>query len=251
MKQKKVHAKITDESQSAIKRYQQVIVGSESFVYTIQYELITSLLSGFPGALGLWLRSRFYPYLFKKAGRGIVIGNQFIVHYPKKISLGRNVGISYGCLLDARGDSNQGIVIGDNVIIGRDSAIVCKDGDIIIGNNVGIGANSHLSAVSGNKLSIGDDVLIAPYVYMGGISYNFDRTDVPITEQGVYPKGGVCVENDVWLGANVTIVDGVTVGHGAIVAAGAVVTKDIEPFGIAMGVPAKVVRTREQISVTP
>jgi acetyltransferase-like isoleucine patch superfamily enzyme len=251
MKLAKVHSKVTDESQSALKRYQQIVVGSPSLGYTIKYELITSLLSGFPGAMGLWLRSRLYPYLFNHTGRGVVIGAHILVHHPGKISLGRKVAISYGCLLDARGESNQGIIIGDNVIIGRDAAIVCKDGDITIGNNVGIGSNSHLSSVSGNKLEIGDQVLIAPHVYIGGVSYHFDRTDLSIAEQGVNPQGGAYIGDNVWLGANVTVLDGVTIGHDAIVAAGAVVTKDIPPFGIAMGVPAKVVRSREKTPVFP
>jgi acetyltransferase-like isoleucine patch superfamily enzyme len=250
MNQNKVHTKVTDESQSALKRYQQVVVGSSSLAYTVKFELISSLLCGFPGAVGLWLRSRFYPFLLKQAGRGVVIGAQTIVHHPQKISLGRKVAISYGCLLDARGDSNQGIFIGDNVIIGRSTAIVCKDGNITIGNNVGIGANSHLSAVSGNKLVIGDNVLIAPKVYIGGISYHFDRTDIPIAEQGINPQGGSSIGDNVWLGANVTVLDGVSIGNDAIVASGAVVTNDIPSFGIAMGVPAKVVRSREQEPVS-
>jgi acetyltransferase-like isoleucine patch superfamily enzyme len=245
MKQTKVITKITDESQSALKRYQQVVIGSESLSFTIRYELITSLLGGFPGALGLWLRSKFYRSLFKQAGRGLVLGGQTIVHYPQKISLGRNVAISYGCLLDARGDSNDGIRIGDNVIIGRSSSIVCKDGDINIGNNVGIGANCSLTAVSGNRLEIGNNVMIAPFVYFGGVSYNFDQTDISIADQGVNPQGGACIGDNVWLGVNVTVLDGVSIGHDAIVAAGSIVTKDIPPYGIAMGVPAKVVRMRD------
>jgi acetyltransferase-like isoleucine patch superfamily enzyme len=137
--------------------------------------------------------------------------------------------------------------MGDNVIIGRDTTVGCKDGDIRIGNNVGIGSNCSLSAVSGNTLEIGDNVMIAPYVYLGGISYNFELTGVPIFDQGVNPQGGIRIEDDVWLGANVTVIDGVTIGHDAIVAAGAVVTKNIPPLGIAMGIPAKVVKMREQI----
>jgi acetyltransferase-like isoleucine patch superfamily enzyme len=100
-------------------------------------------------------------------------------------------------------------------------------------------------------LEIGDQVLIAPHVYIGGVSYHFDRTDLSIAEQGVNPQGGAYIGDNVWLGANVTVLDGVTIGHDAIVAAGAVVTKDIPPFGIAMGVPAKVVRSREKTPVFP
>jgi acetyltransferase-like isoleucine patch superfamily enzyme len=199
----------------------------------------------FPGALGLWLRAKFYPGLLKQAGRGAIFGEGTVLHYPKKIALGKGVAMAYGCLLDARGTSNQGITIGDNVIIGRNTSIVCKDGDIRIGNEVGIGAGCMLSAVSGNRLEIGDHVMIAPYVYIGGVSYNFERTDMPLYEQGTHPQGGSRIGDNVWLGANVTVLDGVDVGQNAIVAAGAVVTKDIPAGGIAAGVPAKLLRMRE------
>lgn len=246
MKHKRLQALVTDENTSAFKRYQSVIIGSSSLGFTLYYEVANLLFRNLPGGLGLWLREKFFRGLFKQVGRGVIIGEGTILHHPRKIVLGRAVALSYGCMLDAYGSSNQGIVIGNNVIIGRDSTVGCKDGDIRIGNNVGIGSNCSLSAVSGNTLEIGDNVMIAPYVYIGGISYNFDLTDVPIVEQGVNPQGGVCIGDNVWLGANVTIIDGVTVGHDAIVAAGAVVTKNISPYGIAMGIPAKVVKMRDQ-----
>jgi acetyltransferase-like isoleucine patch superfamily enzyme len=223
-----------------------VIVGSHSLGYTLHYELVNLLFRNFPGAIGLWLRGKFYPGLLKKAGRGTIFGEGTTFHHPRKISLGKGVAMSYGCLLDANGNSNQGILIGDNVIIGRNTSIVCKDGDITIGNQVGIGANCMLSAVSGNRLEIGNQVMIAPFVYIGGTSYNFERTDIPIYEQGVNPQGGSRIGDNVWLGANVTILDGVNIGQGAIVAAGAVVTKDIPPLGIAAGVPARLLRYRNE-----
>jgi acetyltransferase-like isoleucine patch superfamily enzyme len=242
-----VQKQITDDATSPLRRYQRTVVGSNKFGDTLRYELITVLFKSFPGALGLWLRSRFYRKLFGKMGRGIVIGERIIIHYPKKISLGHRVAMAYDCYLDARGDVNQGIDIGDDVIIGRNTSIVCKEGNISIGKNVGIGANSTLSAVSGNSIRVGDNVLIAPYVYIGGISYHFERTDIPIKMQGVDPKGGIRIDDNCWLGANVTIVDGVKIGHDAIVAAGAVVTQDVPPFAIMAGVPAKILRMRDSI----
>ena len=244
MKQTRLQAQVTDESQSALRRYQQVIVGSNSLGYTLHYEIVNLLCRNFPGAAGLWLRGKFYPGLLNKVGRGAIFGEGTTFHHPRKIALGRGVAMSYACLLDAKGTSNQGIVIGDNVIIGRNTSIVCKDGDIRIGNDVGIGANCMLSAVSGNRLEIGNHVMIAPYVYIGGVSYNFERTDIPLYEQGVNPQGGSRIGDNVWLGAGVTVLDGVNIGHDAIVAAGAVITKDIPPLGIAAGVPAKLLKMR-------
>jgi acetyltransferase-like isoleucine patch superfamily enzyme len=237
---------VTDERMSPLKRYQRVVVGDSRLGFTIKYELVTGLFGSFPGAMGLWFRSRFYWRILKQMGRGVVIGRGTIFHYPLGIYLGDRVAIAYNCLFDARGNSNRGITIGNDVIIGRNSNLICKDGNIQVSNNVGIGANSTLSAVAGNTIDIGENVLIAPYGYLGGISYHTELIGTPIVSQGVDPKGGIQVGKNTWLGTNVTILDGVSVGSDAIVAAGAVVTKDIPAYGIAMGIPAKVVRYREE-----
>lgn len=246
MESMKAQKLVTDETISPLKRYQRVVVGDSRLGFTIKYELVTGLFGSFPGAMGLWFRSRFYWRILKQMGRGVVIGRGTIFHYPLGINLGDRVAIAYDCLFDARGNSNRGITIGDDVIIGRNSSLICKEGNIQVGNNVGIGANCTLSAVAGNTIDIGENVLIAPYGYLGGISYHTEAIGTPIVSQGVDPKGGIQVGKNTWLGANVTILDGVSVGSDSIVAAGAVVTKDIPAYGIAMGIPAKVVRYREE-----
>ncbi len=245
MSYEKTHARVTEGSRSALNRYQRVVVGSHSLVFTVKYELIIGLFGNVPGALGLWLRRKLYRGLFTRVGRGLVMGRYVSVLHPRKIALGDDVIIADGCALDARGDANRGIVLGSNVVMGRRAALVCKDGDITVGQDVGIGTNSLISAVDGNKIDIGDHVLLGPYTYLGGHSYHSDRTDIPIALQGLAGRGGVRIEDNVWLGARVTVLDGVTIGRDAIIGAGAVVTTDIPPFGVAMGVPAKVIRTRD------
>jgi acetyltransferase-like isoleucine patch superfamily enzyme len=244
---KKLHAQLTDESKSPLQRYQQVVVGSQSLAYTIRYEVICGLFGSFPGALGMWLRRRFYKSILNRMGRGVIIGAGTQLHHARKIALGDRVAVAYRCLLDARGDSNEGITIGDDVTIGRNTGLICKNGDIRIGSNVGIGANISIHAVDGNRIEIGDNVIIAPYTYVGATMYNTDRTDIPITLQGPKPLGGVRVEDNVWLGANVIIFDGITIGRDAIVGAGAVVTRDVPPYAVALGVPAKVVKMRNEV----
>jgi acetyltransferase-like isoleucine patch superfamily enzyme len=73
----------------------------------------------------------------------------------------------------------------------------------------------------------------------------FSRTDIPIKDQGT-TEAGITIGNDVWLGAKVTILDGTVIGDGCIVAAGAVVKGEFPPRSIIAGVPARVVKTREE-----
>ncbi len=71
-----------------------------------------------------------------------------------------------------------------------------------------------------------------------------DDLTQPIRLQPIQSRGDIVVEDDVWLGVGVKVLDGVTIGRGAVIGAGAVVTKDIPPLAIAAGVPARVLRRR-------
>jgi acetyltransferase-like isoleucine patch superfamily enzyme len=243
---KKAHAQLTDKSQSALKRYQNMIVGSDSLGFTLKYELLLGALANIQGAPGILIRQKFYKSLFKHLGKKPLFGASIIIRHPQKISLGDSVVISENCLLDARGESNQGILIGDNVNLSHHVLLICKNGNITLGNNIGIGANSAFYAVAGNQIHIEDHVLVGPYTYIGGHSYHFDRTDIHIAYQGINPKGGTRIQEGAWIGARVSLMDGVTIGRGAIIAAGAVVTRDVPDFAIAAGVPAKVIRYRKR-----
>jgi virginiamycin A acetyltransferase len=116
-------------------------------------------------------------------------------------------------------------------------------GDIVIGEHCHI--NSHCVLYSGNGITMGDCVLIAPGVVLAPVNHAFDQLDKPILHQGFLPsKGGITIESDVWIGANSVILDGVTIGRGAIVAAGSVVNRSIPSNEIWSGVPAKFLRLR-------
>ena len=195
----KVQTLITDDSRSALRRYQDLVLGTRGIWYLIKYEVITTLLTGIPGALGLWLRQKSYPQLFKRAGSGLVFGRNITLRHAQKIELGDRVIVDDNCVLEARGRRNKGIKIGSDVIIGRNTILSCKDGDIVIGDNVGIGANTIIHAIGGNVVSVGNNVMAAPYVYLvGGSEYNTERTDIPIAQQGLKLKGGIWIENNVW-----------------------------------------------------
>lgn len=245
MGREKMHSQITDESRSTLHRYQRLIVGSNRLGYTLKYELIMAIGGLAPGALGLWLRHKLYRRLLLRSGRGVFFGAGVILRHPSKLAVGDHVVIADGCLLDARGDSNRGIRLGDNVILGDRATLRCKDGDIVIGSNVGIGLHASLSAVGGNVLEIADEVMIGPYAYLGGASYHHDRLDIPISRQGQDLKGGIEIGYGAWIGARAVIMDGVRIGRDAIVATNAVVNKDVPDYAIVAGVPARVIRSRQ------
>ena len=90
---------------------------------------------------------------------------------------------------------------------------------------------------------MGNDVLVAPNVVMRASDHVFDDVTKPIAEQG-HTGREIIVEDDVWLSSNVTVVGGVRIGKGAVVAAGAVVTKDVAPYTVVGGVPARFIKNR-------
>jgi len=93
-------------------------------------------------------------------------------------------------------------------------------------------------------VKIGKYVMIAPHVMLAGGGHGYNDISVPMIYQDSTSKGGIVIEDDVWIGANSTIVDGVTIGKGAIIAAGSVVITDVIPYEIVGGIPAKRIKMR-------
>lgn len=240
----KTHTAITGKG-SALTRYQDVVVGSRSLVYTIYYEWCI-VLALIPGAFGILLRKFFWPPLFLSCGKGVVFGANIILRHPNRISIGKRVVISDNCTLDARNPATDRVIaLGDDGILSDNVRISCKNGLVEIGHHFGIGVHTVIHSGKDEPVSIGTDAIIGPRCYItGGGNYNFDRTDIPIRLQGRKVMGGSTLENDVWLGAHVTVLGGVTMGTGSIAAAGAVVTRSIPPRGICMGIPATVTKIR-------
>lgn len=243
----KIQESITGVRKSKLKRYQELVIGTDKISDLIKYELAMLFLSRLPGAIGIFLRGKFYPKLFSKTGRGVVFGNNMVIRHPKKIILGDNVIIDDNVLLDAKGSENSGITLKDDVFIGRNSILSCKGGEIILEERANVGFNCEI--FSSNKVVIGKDNLIAAYTYVvGGGNYKLERTDIPINQQPDFEgKGGVITEEDVWLAAHVVLLDGTQIGKGSVIAAGAVVSGEIPPYSIAGGVPAKVIKSRIQM----
>lgn len=133
---------------------------------------------------------------------------------------------------------------GNNVYLGKNSEITFKN--VYVGNNVAIGMNAVFMSTLA-KITIGDYVMFGPGVT---VITGDHRTDVigeyMINVHNKLPENDkdVIIENDVWIGSNVTILKGVTIGQGSIIASGSVVNKDVEPYTIVGGVPAKKIKQR-------
>lgn len=177
-----------------------------------------------------------------------IIFTEWIRRYLGHLGEGSTIGL--GCQL--QGGGNKNISIGDNTILVSHNILGCwtshngidYDPHIIIGDNTAIGEYTQISAVK--EVRIGNGVLTGRFVYISdnnhGTSCLADLKMQPI-KRDLYIKGPVVIEDNVWIGDKASILSGVTIGKGAIVACNAVVTKDVPPYSVVAGVPAKVIKS--------
>ena len=227
--------------QSARERYSALVVGRAGWGALLHYEFVQMLGQNVPGAFGLALRKTLFPSLLGACGRNVIFGQNVVLRHPHKIRIADNVVIDDNCLLDAKGDGNNGITIGSGVFVGRNSILSCKNGDIALGDGANIGFNCEIFSAS--RVTIGADTLLAAYCYVIGGDHDFSDPSAAVLAQG-RRSSGVAVGAGAWLGAGAKILDGVTVGNRAIVGAGAVVREAVPDGAIAVGVPARVVGQR-------
>ena len=117
-----------------------------------------------------------------------------------------------------------------------------EQGSVVIGEDTHIQGQVYITAMG--PVIIGDKVQIAPRCNFYPYDHSFDDLERPIRDQPLRFRGGIVIEDDVWLGVGVTVLDGVTIGEGAVIGAGSVVTRDIPARSIAAGAPARVIRMR-------
>ena len=172
------------------------------------------------------------PYISPRAqikARDLVIGAQcFIDDYVTiyshpdggPINLGRGVHLYRGTIIE-----------------------VGAGGGVTIDDDTHIQSCCNIKGFLGST-RIGRNVQIAPHCVFSPYEHSFDDVRSPIRKQAIRTSGDIVLEDDTWLGASVSVLDGVTIGRGAVVGAGAVVTKDIPPHSVAVGVPAHVIRRR-------
>ena len=149
--------------------------------------------------------------------------NRFLSFFYKKMLRGCGSNVRFSALTSDF--TYRNITIGNDVYIGPHALFLCTESQIFIGNKVLFGP--HVTIIGGDH-RITD---VGRFIY--------DVLDKhPEDDQDVH------IEDDVWIGTNTTLLKGVTVGRGAVVAAGALVTKDVPPYAIVGGVPAKVLKYR-------
>ena len=132
---------------------------------------------------------------------------------------------------------------GEKVNIEQNALFSAK---VTLGGYSGIGINAKIYGAChiGKYVMMGEDVTIITR------NHRYDRVDIPMQQQGFEPEQPVVIEDDVWIGDRVLILPGVHIGTGCIIAAGAVVTKSVPDYAIVAGVPAKVIRIRENMTDT-
>jgi len=160
-----------------------------------------------------------------------------------RLCLGRNCFIDDRVTIYAHQDGGE-VRLGDRVHLYRGTIIeVGAGGNVVIGDDTHIQASCNLKGFLGN-LVIGRNVQVAPHCGFSPYEHYFVDLSVPIKSQGLRSAGDIILEDDVWLGFGVQVLEGVHIGKGAVIGAGAVVTKPIPPYAIAVGVPAQVIGTR-------
>ncbi len=227
---------------SALAKYQDLVVGSRSLARLVLHELVVTLTSWVPGALGLVLRRTAYRWLLGEVGRNVTFGQNVVLRHPHKIRIGDDVVVDDLVVLDAKGERNSGISIGNGVFLGRGTILSCKDGDIELHDHVNIGFMSEV--FSGSRVVVGRNGLFAAYTYLVGGGHQFERAETPVLEQG-RSSLGITLDENVWLGTGAKVLDGVRIGRNVVVGANAVVNTDLPDSVVAAGVPARVVRKRE------
>jgi acetyltransferase-like isoleucine patch superfamily enzyme len=192
-----------------------------------------------------WLRGLLLRHRFKQCGSRLLVGRRVDILFPRYISLGRNVRIGdYGYL---NGLSREGVRLGDNVRLREHVWIQCTSGldtlgkGLVIGDDTYVGPRCMLGA--GGGIRIGANVTLGAAVDLLAENHGFSDADVLIREQGV-TRQGIALEDDVWIGNRGIVLDGVRVSRGAVVGAGSVVTKDVPPYTVVAGNPARPIGRR-------
>jgi len=216
-----------------------------------EYVLSTEIPAGYLFAL-LTNRSIMFfrgKLSFIKNDGTLFIGRKTRLSVKSKMQFGKGITLDDECTIHAL--STGGVRFGNGVSLGKRSVIECTGSlrhlgkGIIVGNNVGLGRDCFYGCAGG--IEIGDDTIFGNFVSLHSENHNAESLSIPIRLQGVNHKG-IKVGRNCWIGAKVTILDGVEISDGCIIAAGAVVTAGFYPpdtiFG---GIPARALKKRTEL----
>lgn len=198
--------------------------------------------------MGIWFLRGLLIRLRFSASKGILlIGKGVTIRQAHYLHVGRNFIAQDHC--EINGLSQKGLHFGDKVTIGSYAIIRPTNlygGEagvgLKVGNNSSIGPYSYIGC--SGYIEIGNNVMMSPRVSIYSENHNFADANIPMIQQGV-TRSYVKIEDDCWIAANSVILAGVTIGRGTVVAAGSVVTKDVPPFSIIAGNPARIITSRK------
>jgi acetyltransferase-like isoleucine patch superfamily enzyme len=193
-----------------------------------------------------FLRGTFCRLWFNSSKGVLLIGKRVTIRQAHLLSVGRNFIAQDNCEINCF--SELGITFGDKVTVGSYAIIRPTNlygGDpglgLKVGNNSSIGPYSYIGC--SGYIEIGDNVMISPRVSIYSENHNISDPQMNMIDQGV-TRSFVRIEDDCWIAANSIILAGVVIGRGSVIAAGSVVTKDVLPFSVVAGNPAKTVKMR-------
>jgi acetyltransferase-like isoleucine patch superfamily enzyme len=204
-------------------------------------------------SLGLLLMRRLFRGLFVrlklKQSHGFILCDRHVrLYHPRHIEAGCGFSLEEGC--EIVGLSKQGVKFGQRCTVGRFATIrptnvlFDEPGEgLVMGDYSNIGAYSYIGC--SGLVSIGNNVMMGQRVTIQGENHEFTDTSCPICEQGVV-RAPVVIGDNCWISSCVTILAGVHIGSGSVIGAGAVVVDDIPSNSVAVGVPAKVIRSRNE-----
>lgn len=204
-------------------------------------DLVRRFIRWCPGAVGFFLRQKYYPRILGSCGKKVIFGRFLNLNTPERICIGDHVILSNAVCIDANVNAlnHSQIVLESNVFIGAFSSLIAKKGgQIYIREGANIG--SCCSLQSDSLLEVGEDTLLAAYCTLGLAAA--DQNGKAAKQSG---KTGTSVGAACWLGVRVQQNTGTRIGKGSIIGAHALVTRDIPEMSIAVGRPAQVHRKRQ------
>jgi acetyltransferase-like isoleucine patch superfamily enzyme len=210
---------------------------------SLKERLLTTIFGGIPNLfLGKNLRNFVYRSILNRIGKSVNIQHFVELIGTPCIEIGDRVSLLKGVQINALGHPNNKVHIKDRARLERGVDIrSLHDTHIIIDENAYIGP--YVIITGTGDIKIGKNCLIAPHCGIFANNHIFADPTRTIEEQGV-TRQGITIEDDCWLGHNVTVLDGVIIGRGSIIGAGSVVNCNIPPFSIAVGTPARIIRNR-------